>query len=791
MKKTFIFGLMAAALGFTACSNEDDLMVRGNQKGMVLRATVEQPAETRATINDSEATWKFAFATDDRISVTNSAVTGTYYTFTNDGTDFWSTDAQATESETTWYAYFPSDEVDLVGQSGTMEAVAGKYALAGKTASATTGKDGLSITMSPKVAILKIYNKKGSIDINVKVSATEWVKGLTASEDGFTVTTAEARQTLLSVTAAGTYYVAVPAGVQISVKDGDNVIRSTGTSGLTAGMYYELAIGTLEGSTGYASATGITGGVKWVQLWEGGPRFAEYNVGVTDGKAESYGGYYEWSDDVASTQWGDNWRTPTSTELQALVDNCDAKWTNNYNNSGRTGYIFTGKGYYSGNSIFLPAAGCCFPGSSLVCYDGSDGLYWSSTFYDVDDVYYLHCLGMDHHSRGMRYSVRAVLNETTGATATGTATATIGGVDTDVKWIQLWKDGPKFAEHNIGATSATEPGNHYTWTYNSALTQWGGNWCVPTKADFDNLLANCDVEWTDDYKNDGTNIKGLIITGKDAYSFNSIFLPAAGYNNRGFDLGQGSYGNYWTSTQNGSSEACGLVIDSSSQLLTRFDISDYSFSLRAVLNESPFPTTGTTMRNGDISVKWVQLWKDGLKFAEYNVGATSVTEDGGYYAWGSSTDKDPDGYYKDRYKDLTGSDDTATNLWGDNWRMPTSEEFQALIANCDVTWTTDYNNSGIMGEIFTGKGYYSSNSIFLPAAGYYSYLDNKVIKGKPRENNPNMYDYYGCYWTSTHDVPTGEDNAARYLSFTTGYMPHMDTTGRHTGSSVRAVLKEE
>ena len=235
-------------------------------------------------------------------------------------------------------------------------------------------------------------------------------------------------------------------------------------------------------------------------------------------------------------------------------------------------------------------------------------------------------------------------------------------------------------------------------------------------------------------------------------------------------MGQGSYGNYWTSTQNGSSEACGLVIDSSSQLLTSFDISDYSFSLRAVLNESPFPTTGTTMRNGDISVKWVQLWKDGLKFAEYNVGATSVTEDGGYYAWGSSTDKDPGGYYKDRYKDLTGSDDTATNLWGDNWRMPTSEEFQALIANCDVTWTTDYNNSGIMGEIFTGKGYYSSNSIFLPAAGY---RDGGLFR------NVNSF---GFYWSSSL--------AFRDYAYVIRFRSHdwiRNASSRYFGQSVRAV----
>ena len=34
---------------------------------------------------------------------------------------------------------------------------------------------------------------------------------------------------------------------------------------------------------------------------------------------------------------------------------------------------------------------------------------------------------------------------------TGTAPATNNGVATNVKWIQLWKDGPKLAEFNVGA----------------------------------------------------------------------------------------------------------------------------------------------------------------------------------------------------------------------------------------------------------------------------------------------------------------------------------------------------
>lgn len=35
---------------------------------------------------------------------------------------------------------------------------------------------------------------------------------------------------------------------------------------------------------------------------------------------------------------------------------------------------------------------------------------------------------------------------------TGTAKATIGATQVDVKWVQLWVDGPKFAEYNVGVT---------------------------------------------------------------------------------------------------------------------------------------------------------------------------------------------------------------------------------------------------------------------------------------------------------------------------------------------------
>ena len=435
MKRTFIFGLIAAALGFTACSSEDDLMVNNqyNNKGMVLRATVEQTVGTRATFTDAEGeegVWQFEFTTGDKVSVTNNDIVPDFYTFTNEGTEFKCEGAKAAESEITWYAYFPSNEIDLTNQSGTKADVANKYALAGATASATTGEEGLNITMSPKVAILVIDNQKGTIDINVKNGASTWVKGLTANDNGFNVSTSTTQQNLLSATSTGKYYIAVPAGVQLAVKDGDKVIKST--NGLTAGKYYNLSIEKPfpEGSRGKAYAAAPDCDVNWVQLWAGGPKFAEYNVGATS--ASESGGLYCWgktidqdesrahkfsgslsgADDTATNLWGENWRMPTNEELQSLLDNCDVEVIKDPNDEESIlGKKFIGKGDYASNSVFLPAAGRFY---AIGLEDWHFyGYYWSSMSKKFGGMYYLSFSAFEQSvgtfSADCGHSVRAVL----------------------------------------------------------------------------------------------------------------------------------------------------------------------------------------------------------------------------------------------------------------------------------------------------------------------------------------------------------------------------------------------
>lgn len=307
--------IMLAVVTFTACSN-DEMGETQTQKGLTLSASVEN-LSTRATMTDESGTWKFAFENNDKVSVSNSKITENY-TFQKTGDQFACANAMATTEAADWYAYFPGNDVDLTGQDGTLNGVANYLAAAGKTTQATTGKDGLAITLSAKVAVLRIVeaDKEGALDIQVKTAdGNKWVTGLTAqkNETKFDVKTSDTQTTLLSKAKAeaGDFnYVVVPAGVGIQVYNGGVLISQTST-GLTAGKYYTITSVPTQGKS-YATINNKKELVDWVQLWPGGPRFATKNVAEEMTWAEAA----KTGKDFA---WGENWRTPNADEVTEEV----------------------------------------------------------------------------------------------------------------------------------------------------------------------------------------------------------------------------------------------------------------------------------------------------------------------------------------------------------------------------------------------------------------------------------------------------------------------------------------
>ena len=118
-----------------------------------------------------------------------------------------------------------------------------------------------------------------------------------------------------------------------------------------------------------------------VQLWKDGPYFATCNVGDGATVPGDYGALYTFDDNKAAdaaASLGDGWRLPTKDELNALLSNCTTNWVTCKDSTGadRAGYRFTGRGDYSSNSIFLPAAG--YDRSSGRESAGDAGYYWTS-----------------------------------------------------------------------------------------------------------------------------------------------------------------------------------------------------------------------------------------------------------------------------------------------------------------------------------------------------------------------------------------------------------------------------
>lgn len=195
-----------------------------------------------------------------------------------------------------------------------------------------------------------------------------------------------------------------------------------------------------------------------------------------------------------------------------------------------------------------------------------------------------------------------------------------------------------------------------------------------------------------------------------------------------------------------------------------------------------------------------------VKWAKYNIGATSESDYGLYFQWGdtqgytaeqvgSGSGKKYFGWEDYKYwtgntgsgssgmtkynstdgkKVLEASDDAATANMGGQWRMPTEAEFNELIntANTTSAWTTV--NGVVYGAKFTSKkSGYTDKYVFFPAAGL-CYDGSLYNKGG-----------FGYVWGSTlysSDVIYGRD-----LNISNGYR-FMTRDSRRFGISVRGVF---
>ena len=109
--------------------------------------------------------------------------------------------------------------------------------------------------------------------------------------------------------------------------------------------------------------------------------------------------------DAAAQIMGGNWRMPTNTEIQELIDNTTNEWTQV---NGVNGMKFTAS---NGNSIFIPASG--YRSDSSFYDQGSYASLWSSSLLSpsFSNAYYWDLRANDTEgsdSRCFGYTVRGV-----------------------------------------------------------------------------------------------------------------------------------------------------------------------------------------------------------------------------------------------------------------------------------------------------------------------------------------------------------------------------------------------
>ena len=243
-------------------------------------------------------------------------------------------------------------------------------------------------------------------------------------------------------------------------------------------------------------------------------------------------------------------------------------------------------------------------------------------------------------------------------------------------------------------------------------------WRLPTEAELNNLSSN---------KSTWTTYEGQVgywFSGSEPYSIavSRVFFPASArcqYNN-GIAYHRGEFGNYWSSRPI-SSGAYNLYFFSNNAY-GQNSVRSNGYSVRCVKDLAsviePTDPDEFSLIDLGLSVKW----------ANYNIGASSVDDVGVSSDWGHEEGRDAD---CPTDMNISGSNyDLVKAELGGNWRLPTAFDFMELEQKCVWTPTTI---DGVSGNIVTGP---NGNSIFLPDVVYWT--------GTAREYSTDDYDYvYG------------------------------------------------
>lgn len=409
-------------------------------------------------------------------------------------------------------------------------------------------------------------------------------------------------------------------------------------------------------------------------------------------------------DDAAHVMWGGNWRMPTLVEFDELREECT--WTLATYNSV-TGYkVASNK---NDNYIFIPIAGAFTESSHSM---ENEGLYWSSV------------------------------------------------INTEVPY--------QACALHVSSTFVA---------WNNVSSRYFGYPVRPVFKDFETYFLNVDKSMVSlDSSSTRANIQ---LSTNDSWTVSSdvnwITLSAAS--------GRGDNLLFITVSENTSSSSrTGIVTIVGSNNTTK----------TVTVSQEAKQIDNNSWDETDVDHEYVDLdLPSGLLWATCNVGAKTPEGYGGYFAWGETAPKSIYSWatYKyclgsegvmtkycldsslgevDNKAILDPSDDAAHVLWGGDWRMPTNEEMEELVAECTWVWKTQ---SEINGYLVSSKR--NGNSIFLPAADC---LAESLI---------NCAGSNGMYWTSS--LETSYSVSAYHFCFYSDNRYYPESGPRYVGCTIRPV----
>ncbi len=449
-------------------------------------------------------------------------------------------------------------------------------------------------------------------------------------------------------------------------------------------------------------------------------------------------------DDAAFVKWGPMWSTPSADAWQELLDNCTFKYYEDY--QGQSGYLVTSKvPGFEGQSVFFPVEIGMVQDNSGEYHPYEHSIYWTNTLEPSADYYGIYSYGVCFPTPDSKFFGSSLPNT-------------------------MWSLFSKNMAAHVRPVIHKRMADKYGLKSAGSVQKYQ---VVYLNSDKSSIMEVEEVA------------EGKAAIGKGDF-MQKIVKPQENlvFNRWSADL---------SSVERSLSVYPVFVVDTANTYYkvrilcpdTMIWYDQTEKENRTLLPGSPYDSV--YVREGeDVPSDWLEKvryrWAKGYNvkhdlkltnlhanlditfdrvvFKDYSEpkGDHRYVDLGLSVNWASGNLSDDVNVSKDSLKKCLWTDDIATKQWGDDWRLPTKEEFQELIDNCYIDRVNGVFNEdgvidysvGVAGYLFTSKvPGYEGRSIFLPAR-------EMIVNCGPA---PERLELSGVYLTSSK----GEDGESFYL----------------------------